>query len=390
MRHIKTIITILVTAVITCIISSTVCISLIIGNNGQILYKISAVTKLLRDYSIYPLDDDILADNASRAVTASVGDIYTMYMSAEEYSDYMEILSGTYLGVGITLTTEDDKVIISDINEDGPTANSDILIGDILYKADDILCTSENISEVIKMIRSKTIGEDVRLTVLRNNTETNVKIPVQEIYQKPVTGMMISDNIGYVKIESFSGEVLGNSRSAYDDFVDMVAKLSSEGMKKMIIDLRDNPGGGLEVVTSICDEIMSEGLITYTEDKYGKQDRIYAKSGGLDYPIAVITNSGSASASEVLTSALKDNGLAVTVGEKTYGKGVVQTYFSLPDGSAISITSARYYTPKGVCIDGIGIEPDVYCTLAEGKTMADYTPENDPQILCAVEELNKR
>lgn len=361
-------------------------------NNGKIVKKLSDVTEIIMDNSIYSANPDIIADNASAAIANTIGDVYTRYLSADEYRQYIDSVSSSYFGVGLTLSPniETGNVKVLECAENGPSAKAGILVGDTLISVDGKECNSETLTEVISHIKSKEVGTDIVLKVLRNGEELEFVVPFEKVQTNLVSGQMIGSDIGYIRIKSFKGSIDNDSKTAYDDFVDNVNNLRNEGMTKMIIDLRDNPGGDFGVVASIADEILSEGLITYTEDKNGKRSELIAMSGGLDYPIAVVTNGNSASASEILTAALKDNGKAVVVGEKTFGKGVVQSCRRLFDGSGVIVTSSRYFTPSGVCIHDVGIEPDVECKLPEGTTLNDYTVENDPQIAKAVEELLKK
>ena len=159
-------------------------------------------------------------------------------------------------------------------------------------------------------------------------------------------------------------------------------------MQKLVIDLRDNPGGDLDVVCKIADSLLPEGIITYTEDKYGKRTTINSDKRETDIPIAVLINGGSASASEVLTGALKDYKKATVIGTKSYGKGIVQTVYPFSDGSGISITTAKYYTPAGVCIHGIGIEPDITVELVSDKAISELELSEDTQMQKAIEVLS--
>lgn len=385
--------TILITACITAVVSvvatNTVRDYIFVKNNGDIIKKLSDVTNYVMDNSIYSANPEIIADNAATAITATVGDVYTRYLSKDEYKQYTDSISSSYFGIGLTLSSDilTGKVTVVGCEENGPAAKAGVVVGDLLTSVDGKECNSNTLSDVITAIKSKEEGTDVVVEIERNGEKIVYNVPFEKIQTNLVTSKMLEDGIGYIKIDSFKGSIDNDSRTAYDDFVEGVNTLRDEGMTKMIIDLRDNPGGDFGVVASIADEILDEGLITYTEDKNGKRSELNAMRGGLDYPMAVITNGNSASASEVLTGALKDNSKAVVVGEKTFGKGVVQSYRRLFDGSGLIVTSSRYFTPSGVCIHDIGIEPDVECKLSEGKTPGDFTVENDPQIVKAIEVL---
>lgn len=362
-----------------------------IQNNGKIMNKVSAVAKVITDHSIYDPDADKMADAAAWAMTATIDDPYTRYFDKDSYRSYIDSTSSSYYGIGVTLkvNTEENSQVIDAVADGGPSAAAGVLVGDVLSGVDDIVCTAENMQDTVSYIKGKAEGESVVLHILRNGEKIDISVTPGAVQDVLVTSSMLSDGIGYMKIKNFERSDVENSRTAYDDFKDNISSLRDSGMTKLIIDLRDNPGGDLGVVSAICDEFLEEGVITYTEDKNGKKEYIYAQSGSMDIPTAVITNGQSASASEVLTAALHDNGKAVTVGEKTYGKGIVQRVYPFGDGSGMSVTIAKYYTPSDVCIQGVGIEPDIECKLPEGTTKEDYDLSTDPQVLKAVEALKK-
>lgn len=386
----KSVVTASVTAaIITCIATNTVRDLMYINSNGKIMRKLSAVVEAIKDYSIYEPEDDFLADMAATAAAVSVDDPYTRYFDADSYRQYVDSTSSSYFGIGVTLSSDYETgiVTVSECSAGGPSERSGVKTGDILTGVDELECSADNVSEVISYIKSRENGETVTLHIDRSSEKLDIAVPLETIQNILVSGQMIDSATGYIKINSFESSTNSEARTAYDDFMDTLNSLRDSGMTQIVIDLRDNPGGDLNVVTKIVDEFLDEGVITYTEDKNGSKNYIYANKGGMDYPVAIITNGSSASASEVMTSALKDNGKAIVVGEKTYGKGIVQRTFPFADGSGMTVTVARYYTPANVCIHGIGIEPDIECTLPAGTSKEDYTVENDPQIAKAVEVL---
>lgn len=386
----KLIATAIVSAVIGALFANTIRDASYIKENGKIVKKISSVVNILKDKCIYEIDDDEFSDLLAVTATKSVDDVYTRYMDKYEYKQYIDSVSSSYIGIGVVLMSDmqTKKVTITECVENGPGAKAGILAGDIFKRVDDIEVSSETIEQAITYVKEREPGTNVAVTVERDGKDIKLDVPVETVQHITVSGQMIDGEIGYIKIDNFEGTYDKNAKDSYDYFMEQVNTLRDNGMTKMIIDLRDNPGGELGVVAAITDEFLSEGIITYTEDKNGEKEYIYAKEGALDYPLVIITNNNSASASEVFTGALKDNNKAVVVGEKTFGKGVVQGTYPLFDGSGMSVTIARYYTPSGECIHGIGIEPDIECKLPEGKTMSDYTVETDPQILAAVEAFN--
>ncbi len=200
---------------------------------------------------------------------------------------------------------------------------------------------------------------------------------------------MLEDGIGYLRITGFESKTDNNSQDTYDAFIEHISALKTAGMEKLVIDLRDNPGGDLNVVCKIADEFLPKGIITYTEDKNGKRSTIYSDDKAVDIPIVILVNGGSASASEVLTGALKDYEKATVIGTKTYGKGIVQTVYPFSDGSGMSITTAKYYTPGGTCIHKIGIEPDITVELNTDKAISELEVNEDTQLLKAIEVLSK-
>lgn len=385
------VITAVLTAVVSCLATNTVRDLLYIKDNAKVMRKVSAVTKVIKDYSIYPTEDEELADAAAAAMAFTVDDPYTVYYGANAFRQYQDSTSSSYFGIGLTLQRAygEEKVTVSECIEGGPSARAGVLANDVLISVDDMECNAENLDEVITYIKSHKAGETVMLHLERNGEALDIEVPLETVQSVMVTGQMIDDKTGYIKIKNFERSADSEARTAYDDFMDRVNELRDSGMSQLVIDLRNNPGGDLGVVTKIADEFLTEGLITYTEDKNGQQSKIYARDGGMDYPVAIITNGSSASASEVLTGALKDNKKAIVVGEKTFGKGVVQNVIPFADGSGMTVTIAKYFTPSGVCIHGIGIEPDVECALPSGTTPDDYTISDDPQIAKAVEVLNK-
>lgn len=362
-----------------------------IHNNGKIMSKLSTVARVITDYSIYDTDADAMADMASMAMTATVNDPYTRYFDKDSYRSYVDSTSSSYFGIGVTLRadTENNRQVIEEVADGAPGSAAGVTVGDVLAGVDEIVCTAENLSETVAYIKGKSEGESVVLHLVRDGASLDIEVAPGAVQSVLVESAMLDGGIGYLKIKNFESSSVEGSKTAYDDFKDNINILRDSGMTKLIVDLRDNPGGDLNVVASIADEFLSEGVITYTEDKNGKKEYIYAQSGGMDYPTAIITNGQSASASEVLTAALHDNGKAITVGEKTYGKGIVQRLYPFGDGSGMSVTVAKYYTPADICIHGIGIEPDIVCSLPEGKTAEDYSLSDDPQIQRAVEALQE-
>lgn len=386
----KFILTIVITALATVLVTDAARNIAYVARGGTALHKISAVKKMLTDYSLFETDEEKLADYASMAMAAAVEDPYTVYYPAEEFASYRDNLVLSYVGIGATLgaDTENDTLVVVSPTEDGPAERSGIKSGDVILLIDGKSYSSSELSEAAMYLKSGEEGTTVTITVRgKSGGEREITVTREKIIKKSVKSEMLPNGVGYVRITGFESKGDVGEKSTYDEFSEHIDALKTAGMTSMVIDLRDNPGGDLNVVCQIADSLLPECLITYTEDKNGKRETINSGASGTDIPIAVLVNGGSASASEVLTGALKDNGRATVIGEKTYGKGIVQTVYPFSDGSGISITTAKYYTPSGECIHGIGIEPDVWAELKSDKAISELTYEEDNQLQKAVEVL---
>ena len=388
----KYIITIIVTALITCLITNTVNDYNFIKNNGKTIKKLSSVLDVIEDYSIYGIENkDEMADLASAAFVYSLNDKYALYISKDQYKNYLSAVSSSYFGIGAKLQSDliTNEVTIAECDKGMPADIGGVLPGDILLAVDEEECTAQNLSLITNYIKNKGEGSEVSLKLKRDGKVIYKTLTVMRIVSDTVSGEMLTDDIGYIKITDFRGDIDKEVRTTVDDFKDNFNTLRDNGMTKIIVDLRDNPGGEFGTVATIIDEFLSEGLITYTEDKNGKKSHLYATSGGYDYPVCILVNENTASAAEIFTAALHDNGKATVIGTKTYGKGLVQKNLPLYDGSALLLTVSKYFTPSGVCINEIGIEPDIHLELPEGMSPSDFTLNKDPQVLKAIEVLNK-
>ncbi len=319
-------------------------------------------------------------------------DKYSTYISAEDYEDYKIKTTGNYVGIGalMTIDANDYSIIVNTVYENSPAAASGLKPGDKLIEVEGKKVNYDNYADAVDMVRGKA-GTAVKLKLFRpsDNTTYEADVTRADIDQPTVASAVIDENIGYIKLGGFESVT-------YDQYMNEYKKLRDQGISSLIIDLRDNPGGLLDVVAKIADELIPKGVITYTEDKNGKKEYINSAENEIDIPLVVLVNEHSASASELLTAAVKDTGKGTIIGKNTYGKGVVQTTFPLTDGSAVKLTTARYYTPKGECIDGKGVAPDIEVTNPAdyelpvvAGTDADYNTEYDLQLKKAVEKLEQ-
>ena len=382
--------TIIITALITFFITTSISSFITDLTQGESIEKISVVKEMLSEYSLFDVNEEKIADYAAMAMAASVEDPYTAYFPKDEFSSYKDNIMSSYVGMGAMLGADIEKneiTIVSTV-EGAPADKAGLKSGDIIIAIDGESYPASRLSEASMYVKNGEEGSTVVLTIEREGKgEFDVTITREKVSKKSVESKMLNDDIGYIKITGFESKVELTEKDTYDEFVENLHALNSAGMKKMIIDLRDNPGGDLRVVCNIADAILPKGVITYTEDKYGKKEFIYSDGEELNIPIAVLVNGGSASASEVLTGALKDHKKATVIGTKTYGKGIVQGVFPFSDGSGMSITTARYFTPNGECIHKIGIEPDIKVELITTKALSELSINEDTQLKKAIEVL---
>ena len=330
----------------------------------------------------YLNDDDIdtqaLEDGIMKGYIEGLDEKYTTYYTEEEYKSLIEETTGEYDGVGMMVSQNMDTMQITVITvfEGSPAEEAGLKQGDILYKVEDEEIGNKEVSLVVKDIKGEP-GTWVNVTVYRPDEDAyiDLKMERRRIETPTVSYEMLDDQIGYIYITSFESVTVGQ-------FTDAVKDLQSRNMKGLIIDLRNNPGGMLTSVCQILDTILpKDQLLVYTIDKNGKKEETRTENDDeLNLPMAVVVNDQSASASEIFTAAMQDYEKAVIVGETTFGKGIVQVIIPLSDGSAVKVTTSKYYTPKGECIHEIGVTPDIEVEL-------DKDSETDTQLDAAIEAV---
>ncbi len=354
--------------------------TLSLGND--VTEKINYLIEMADTYFLYDYDRDEMTDNIYRAVLDSLNDPYTRYYTEEEYAELTETTEGIYYGIGTVVTQDVDtgEIIIVQPYDGSPAKEAGLMPEDVLIAVDGTSVEGMDLDLAVDMIRGEE-GSKVVLTVKRGDETLDLEVERRKIDVITVASEMLDNNIGYIQISQFEGVTLDQFNSAFDELVEM-------GMEGLIIDIRDNPGGRLDVVTDMLDRILPEGLIVYTEDKNGKREEIYSdEECDLDIPCAVLVNGNSASASEIFSGALQDYGLAEIIGTQTFGKGIVQSIMGLLDGSAVKITVQDYYTPNGNNIHGIGITPDQVVELDEEAYLQDGT---DTQLDAAVNYIEEQ
>ena len=274
----------------------------------------------------------------------------------------MESTTGKFYGVGALCSlNEAGGVTVLDAFDDGPAYKAGVRDGDIVIKVDDTDITGMDLSSAVALIKGEK-GTQVKLTVLRDKETLTFSIIRDEITTPTVDYKMLDNSIGYIQISQFDEVTTEQFKSALTD-------LKNQGLKGLIVDIRSNPGGLLNVVVNIVDEIIPKGLIVYTDDVNGNRKEYNGSSDSeLTIPMAVLVNENSASAAEIFAGAVQDYGKGKIIGTQTYGKGIVQTIQPLTDGSAIKYTIAKYYTPKGQDIQGNGVTPDIVVELPQDST----------------------
>ena len=339
--------------------------------------KIEYLEKMIDQEYLGEVDNDEMAEGVYAGLVYGLGDVYSRYYTADEYAQETASTDGAYAGIGVSIQkNKNGGVQIAECYEGGPGADAGLQTGDVITAINDTDVTDMELSDVVSLIRENK-DKTIVLTVFRENEEKSreISVDVTDVELPSVFGEMLDKKTGYIQITQFTGVTP-------QQYKDMFAELKDKGMERLVIDLRDNPGG---LLTSVCDilrEILPEGLIVYTEDKYGnREEETCDGKNKLDMPLAVLLNENSASASEIFAGAVQDHGVGTIVGTTTYGKGVVQELRQLSDGSAVKLTVSNYYTPNGNSINKVGIKPDVEVKLASVLLNKDeITHEEDNQL----------
>jgi len=349
----------------------------------QSIEKLEQVKSIIKNEYIKKVDDEELMAGAVKGLVSSLGDPYSVYFTPEEFQEFQEHTRGTYAGVGLLVTVDPNDKLITVVQafKNSPSAKAGILPGDKIVKVGDTELDGTMLDKAVSMMKGPQ-GTKVKVTVYRNGEFKDYELERDIIVIETVEGKVISGDIGYVRITTFD-------ENTDKSFTDTIKTLEKEKIKGLIIDLRDNPGGLLQVVTKMADTLLPEGMIVYTEDRAGKQEVINSDAKMLGLPLVVLVNGNSASASEILAGAIQDYGVGRIVGTKTFGKGIVQSVKFFKDGSGLKITTSRYFTPKGRSIHEVGIHPDVVIDLPEDlkKDPTKITEDNDVQLKKAIEEL---
>ena len=353
-------------------------------SDTKTVQKLNYLESLINEEYLEEKEEDSLREGLYAGLMSGLNDPYSTYYTAEQYKELNTSNEGSYVGIGAVLQNDKDGgAKIVQLYEGGSGEQAGLKKGDVLKAIDGEDVTEKETSDIASMIRESD-KDSVTLTIQRNEETKEIKVEIRDVEIQTVSHEMLDDETGYIRISEFSEVTSNQYKKAFED-------LQDKGMKKLVVDLRDNPGGLLTAVCDVLRQILPEGLIVYTEDKNGKKEE--EKCDGKSefaMPLAVLVNGGSASASEIFAGAVKDYGIGTIVGTTTYGKGVVQTIQPLSDGSAVKITIAKYFTPKGNDINKKGIAPDVEAELSEDSTdWTELTHEEDTQLQAALKEIRQ-
>ena len=336
---------------------------------------------MLEDEYIGELDDEQMLEMAVKGYVAGVGDEYTEYYTPEEMTEQYDTAMGNYVGIGIYMVVnyEEGLITVLEPMEGSPAEAAGLKEGDIITTVDGTAVTKDNVSDMSNAIKGEE-GTKVKLGIKRDSKNFEIEVERKRIEISHINSRMLENNIAYIQIKDFDGGTAEEFKENYEN-------LKSQGAKSLIIDIRNNGGGvvdeAIDILEMICDK---DSTLLIEKDKDGNEDITKSKEDPtIDIPIVVLTNGNSASASEILAGALKDNKKATIIGEKTYGKGVIQTLYKLSDGSGLKITTAEYCTPSRTAINKIGIEPDIEVKLPDD--IKELTDKNDTQLKRAIQEL---
>ena len=370
------------TALLACALTLRLC-----GGNVSSVSKLDQIKYLIEYNFIGEADSKQAEDAAAEAMIASLGDRWSHYFNAEDFADYKEQSENSYVGIGITITPDEngEGLLIVDVQPGGSAHEAGILTGDLIVSAEGTSAKGMTVSELKNIVRGPE-GTSVQLEVLRGGETLSFQVERRQILIEVVSSQMLENNIGLIGIHNF------DSRCA-EEAIAAIEQLRQQGATALIFDVRYNPGGYATELVKLLDYLLPEGELFRTVDYAGKEQVDYSDASCLDMPIAVVCNQDSYSAAEFFPAAIQEYGAGTVVGTPTCGKGYFQYTYELKDGSGIALSVGKYFTPSGRSLTDVGIQPDVLVEVDEETEMAIYygtlDPQDDPQIMAAVEILSK-
>lgn len=347
--------------------------------------KLFLVRNKLMEYYDGKISDDVLVEGAIKGMTNSLGDPYTVFMNKKEYTDFSTQTEGAYTGLGLQVGVKEDNIVVIAPFDASPAKKAGIQPGDIIEKVNGIAVTGKELDKAVTMMKGKA-GEAVKLTLNRKDKGLiDLSVTRAKIDLVTVKGEMLSDNVGYIQLMMFDENTAKN-------FENKLSDLQSKGMKSLIVDIRGNPGGLLTQCVDLTSNFVPKGKVIVSTIDKNKKELEYKSNGGIaiGMPLTVLTDEGSASASEIFAGAVRDYKVGTLVGEKTFGKGIVQSMLyrsadGFDDGTALKVTISKYYTPNGENIHHIGIKPEVAVVYPKALKEKTYDRKLDPQFNKALE-----
>lgn len=349
--------------------------------------KLDQLEALIDNCYIEEADPVLLTDAAAEAMIAATGDRWNYYIPANEYAAYLENSENAYVGIGITITVAHDGsgLQVMEVNPGSSAEEAGLQVDDVITAIEGQSAADMTTTEARNLVRGKE-GTPVELTLWRQGQTRTVSVIRRKVEVQVASGVLLEGNVGLVTIENFDDRCASESIAA-------IESLLKQGADKLIFDVRNNPGGYAHELVKLLDYLLPEGDLFHTVDYRGKESVDRSDADCLDIPMTVLVNGDSYSAAEFFAVALQEYGAAAVVGEKTTGKGHFQSTFQLNDGSAVALSIGKYFTPKGISLEGVGITPDVE-VIVEPETADEIyygqlPPEEDPQIQAALDVLNR-
>ncbi|OPJ65108.1 S41 family peptidase [Clostridium oryzae] len=344
------------------------------------------INDILHKYYYKNIDEDKLVEGAIKGMAASLKDPYTVYMNTKEFKDFSTETGGTYVGVGLQVAAKNNKITVISIFDGSPAQKAGIKAGDVITAVNGTTVTGNELEKAVTMMKGKK-GKQITLTIDRKGKgKVTVKVVAAKVQITTVKGRMVSKNIGLIELSMFD-------ENSDEQFIAKAKELKAKGMKGIILDLRENPGGRLDTCVNIVSQFIDKGkLIVSTKDKNGTEERDTAVKGQLlkGMPMVALIDGNSASASEITSGVIRDYKVGTLIGTRTFGKGVVQIVLQTPGSTALKVTISKYYTPSGENIDKIGIKPNITIQYPKEFKAEDLNTDKDPQFKKAIQVINDK
>ena len=359
--------------------------------DAEHIAEMKGLKGLLDQNFLFDYDEDQIYEGSLKGMFANLGDPYTSYYTPDEFKKLMESLNGRYSGIGLSVQASKEGYIKAvSVFDNSPAKEAGIEPGDYITKVNGKAYGASQLEEAVAEIKGEP-GTEVTLTILRteegktDSKEFDIKVSRADVSVDTIDDDILEirdKKIGYIHIKAFDD-------ITWQDFSDSYSKLMAQDIDGLVLDVRNNPGGALDVVINIADNFLDEGVIVTTKDKNGKEVVEKSDASASDIPMVILQNENSASASEILAGAMKDRGRAKVIGTQSFGKGVVQKIFNLENGAGAKITISEYFTPNGTQINKVGVTPDIEVSSEEDLDLSKMDFKNDKQFVTALNELLK-